>query len=461
MITDAFDFSEKYGSPVLFRPTTRVCHSCAAVEILDDLPKREPAGFIKDIKWVIFPKLSYANHIKLETNLLKMKDDFSAYGRNFILNAGTGTKGIAAGGVSYAYAREALHLLNAECALMKISAYPFPDNLALNFLSGLDEILVVEELDPVIEDAFVRLCGEKNINVKIKGKRTGHIRNAGENKVASVTESIAVFLRLKNPAPICAEDAEQPPLPVRPPVLCAGCPHRASFYAVKNAVKKRKAVFTGDIGCYTLGNAPPLEMVDTCLCMGAGITVAQGLKRVEPDAVHFAFIGDSTFFHSGITGVVNAVYNQTDIVVVVLDNRTTAMTGNQPHPGMGLTMMGAKPEKINIETILSAIGVSRLLRVNPFDQKAVMAAVTDVLDAKGVRAIIFDAPCVIIEKSRAKAFVDKNKCNGCKLCLTKFGCVAMSVENNLASIDRSVCTGCGVCAGVCARGAIYTEEGAV
>jgi indolepyruvate ferredoxin oxidoreductase alpha subunit len=454
MIADAFAHSEKYGEPVLFRPTTRVCHSCASVEILDDLPKTKPSGFVKDQRWVIFPKLTYANKFKMEENLKKMSEEFSGYDKNIL--SGSGSKGIASGGVSYAYTKEALHQINAgseDCKLLKVSAYPFPEKLALEFLQGLSEVLVIEELDPVIEDELVRLCGLHNLNIKILGKQSGHIQIAGENSPDSAAKVIASFLGCT--APVNAASSGEPPtLPVRPPVLCAGCPHRASFFAVKEAAKGKSAVFTGDIGCYTLGNAAPLNMVDTCLCMGAGITVAQGLKRIEPDTIHFAFIGDSTFFHTGIPGVINAVYNQTDIIVVILDNSTTAMTGNQPHPGMGITMMGGSPEKISIEKIIKAIGVSALIKVNPLNQKAAKAAVRKLMNAKGVRVLLFEAPCIVIEKGKGTAFVSESKCTGCTLCFKKLGCPAISMENNKAAIDSALCTGCGLCVGQCPKHAI-------
>jgi indolepyruvate ferredoxin oxidoreductase alpha subunit len=264
-----------------------------------------------------------------------------------------------------------------------------------------------------------------------------------------------------------AQANEPPQLPIRPPVLCAGCPHRASFFAVKEAVREAakeyipaglKAVFTGDIGCYTLGNAQPLDMVDTCLCMGGGITVAQGLKRAEPDTVHFAFIGDSTFFHSGITGLINAVYNQTDIIVVILDNSTTAMTGNQPHPGMGVTMMGGKPEKVSIERIVTALDISGFEKVDPLDQKAAKEAVKAALAKKGVRVIIFESPCIAIVKSDTKAIIDTAVCTGCKLCVKKLGCPALCMEQGKAAIDTALCTGCGLCVYVCAANAISTSR---
>jgi len=458
MIADAFAHSEKYGEPVLFRPTTRVCHSCASVEILEDLPKTKPGGFVKDQRWVIFPKLTYANKFKMEENLKKMSEEFSGYDKNIL--SGSGSKGIASGGVSYAYTKEALHQLGAnseDYKLLKVSAYPFPEKLALEFLQGLSEVLVIEELDPVIEDELVRLCGLHNLNIKILGKRSGHVQVAGENSPDSAAKVIASFLGCT--APVNTALSEEPPaMPVRPPVLCAGCPHRASFFAVKEATKGKAAVYTGDIGCYTLGNAAPLNMVDTCLCMGAGITVAQGLKRIEADTTHFAFIGDSTFFHTGIPGVINAVYNQTDIIVVILDNSTTAMTGNQPHPGMGITMMGGSPAKISIEKIIKAIGVSALIKVNPLNQKAAKAAVRKLMNAKGVRVLLFEAPCIVIEKGKGAAFVNKRKCTGCTLCLKKLGCPAISMENNKAVINNDLCTGCGLCVGQCPKHAIKTRS---
>jgi indolepyruvate ferredoxin oxidoreductase alpha subunit len=223
---------------------------------------------------------------------------------------------------------------------------------------------------------------------------------------------------------------------------------------VKEAAKGRSAVFSGDIGCYTLGNAQPLNMVDTCLCMGAGITVAQGLQCIEPDTLHFAFIGDSTFFHTGIPGVINAVYNQTDIIVVVLDNATTAMTGNQPHPGMGITVMGEKTEKISIEKIAAALNVAAVIKVNPFDQPAAQDAVRALIAQKGVRVLLFEAPCIAIAKSGKKTAVDAAKCTGCKLCLHKLGCPAISLEDGKIAINAALCVGCGLCAAVCAANAM-------
>lgn len=451
MIGEAFDYSEKYGTPVLFRPTTRICHGCASVEIDDARCDHHPEGFVKDTsRWVIFPRLAYQNHLKIERRQSVLAEDFSSYHRNHL--TGEGKKGIASGGVSYAYTCEALQGCEEPYKLMKVSTpHPFPEKLALEFLQGLDEVLVVEELDPVIERELVYLCGKHHLPVTIRGKLTGDIASAGENTVESVKAACSGFLGFSIEQ---TEQAAPPPLPVRPPVLCAGCPHRASFYAVKQAMKGRKAVFSGDIGCYTLGNAQPLDMVDTCLCMGAGVTVAQGLHRVEPDAVNFAFIGDSTFFHTGIPGVVNAVYNETDMVLVVLDNSTTAMTGHQPHPGTGKTMMGEISQKIDIAGLLKAIGVNCVVKANPLKLDGAKEAVKQAASHHGVSAVIFESPCIAVTKAAPLLQVDADKCTGCKRCIRELGCPAMAVENGKVVIEPSMCYGCTICAQVCPFDAI-------
>ena len=451
MIGDAFSYSEKYQTPVLFRPTTRVCHGCADVEIKDSYEKHTAEGFVKDTKrWVIFPRSSYLNHIKLEKRYDTLSDDFSDYEMNFTENEQKSEIGIACSGISYAYVKEALSALNISVPLLKIAtAYPFPEKKALSFMENVKQVLCFEELDPVLETELTLLRGKHHLPLTIRGKKTGDNVLAGENSVAEIKKSVSRALNL----PIPEEKApEMPPLPVRPPVLCAGCPHRASFYAVKQAMKGKKAVFSGDIGCYTLGNAMPLDMVDTCLCMGADVTMAQGLHRAEPDAVHFSFIGDSTFFASGITGVVNAVYNGTDIVLIVLDNSTTAMTGHQPHPGTGVTMMGDVAQKISIQKILEAIGVSVTV-ADPLDLKSAISAVKDAAEQKGVRAIIFKSPCIAVTKPSG-GYTVTDSCIDCKKCIKELGCPAVVLNSGKVEIEPSLCFGCGICAQVCPVSAI-------
>lgn len=442
MINDAFELSEKYGTPVLLRPTTRVCHGCASVEVDDNKKINKPEGFVKDSKWVIFPRLSYQNHIKIEERNAALKDKLSSYRFNKL--TGSGTKGIATGGISYEYVKE--NLSGCDAKLLKVSTpHPFPEKLALEFLKGLSEVLVIEELDPVIERELTYICGKYHLDVNIKGKLTGDVQKAGENTVDSVKALLHTYLGL----PACESDEPLPPMPVRPPVLCAGCPHRASFYAVKQAMKGQKSVFAGDIGCYTLGNAMPLNMVDTCLCMGADVTIAQGIHRIEPDTKCFSFIGDSTFFASGITGVVNAVYNESDITLIVLDNSTTAMTGHQPHPGTGRTMMGNITEKVSIPAVLKAVGVKEVYEVNPLELDKAVKAVKKAADCKGVSAVIFESPCIAVSKPSPAYKVHSDKCAGCKKCINELGCPAITINKNKAEIEPSLCFGCSVCAQVC------------
>ena len=454
MIQEAYEYSEKYNTPVFLRPTTRVCHGYASVSVKDpeEYTVHTSEGFVKDSKrWVIFPRLSYQNHQKIEARNVELADIFSSYEKNKIYPAcdtfADSRKGIVSGGISFTYAMETL-IETGMVRHLKISTpHPFPEKLAAQFLDGLDEVLCLEELDPVIERELTYICGKYHLPVKILGKLTHNTANAGENTRDSVDTYIRTFLDL--PVKEQQKLTDVPPLPVRPPVLCAGCPHRASFYAVKKAMQGRKTIFCGDIGCYTLGNARPLDMVDTCLCMGAGLNIAQGVEKIEPDTACFAFVGDSTFFASAITGVVNAVYNQANMTLVVLDNSTTAMTGHQPHPGTGRTVMGEIVQKINIEQVLRGIGVQDVETVNPLDHEAAVSCVKELEDKPGVKAIIFKSPCIAVTKPGTPMHVDISSCIHCKKCIRELGCPAIITEDGNVSIDSSMCTGCGLCSQIC------------
>ncbi len=458
MIGEAFSLSEKYGTPVFLRSTTRVSHGYASIQVKDpsEYFRTKPEGFVKDTaRWVIFPRLANANHKKIESRNSELSGVRSAYARNSILPEEADflfpKKGVASGGISYTYVQEARAQLGGM-RLFKVSTpFPFPEEKAVEFLTGLDEVLCVEELDPVIERALTYVCGKYGLSVRVRGKLTGDVQSAGENSRDSVTQAIAGFLG-STAAPIPAP--ELPPLPVRPPVLCAGCPHRASFYAVKKAMKGKKTIYCGDIGCYTLGNAMPLDMVDTCLCMGAGLGIAQGVGHIEPDTACFAFVGDSTFFASAIPGVVNAVYNQADMTLVVLDNSTTAMTGHQPHPGTGRTMMGQIVDKVDIEAVLRGIGLTVVETVDPTEHKKAVETVGRVAAEKGVKAIIFRRPCIAVTKPDRPMAVDPDVCVGCRVCIREIGCPALSVSGGKVQIDAAQCTGCTLCSQLCPTGAI-------
>lgn len=502
MIQEAFEISEKYNTPVLLRPTTRVDHAYESMEFPELTACRKAGEFQKDSKrWVIFPRSSYLNHKRIfERNETILPAEFSNSKWNKIYKAGeastlaglplapeapassatpsNGThsrNAFVAGGISYAYLMEALSILKAEnpdnkevkeASVLKIGTpYPFPGNLAAAFMAENSELTVFEELDPVIEEKLIYLCGKNGTTTKVHGKLDKTVPEAGELSVEIIKniieETLNISSKNKN-----SEEKTEIALPVRPPVLCAGCPHRGSFYAVKQAMKGKKTAYCGDIGCYTLGNAMPLDMTDTCLCMGADITMAQGFYHNEPDRYCFSFIGDSTFFASGITGVVNAVYNQSHQTICILDNSTTAMTGHQPHPGTGVTMMGEFVEKISIPKILEAIGVNPIIEVDPFNQEAAVEAVKTATAAEGVSAIIFKSPCISVAaklgyKMPGTKKVDAEKCIGCRKCINELGCPGLSLSaktnskgKQIVEIDKSLCTGCGLCAGVCPTKAI-------
>lgn len=484
MMQAAFDLSERYHTPVIVRPTTRINHASTFFDVADATDARPvpEEGFERDPKWVIFPRRAYQAHGEINERLVAIAHDFAVEPALAAFNpiVGGGLEpsaprlGIVAGGVSAAYAREALRMVEARAAERGIEVpayrfwqvgtpYPFPEETAVRFVEGLDQVLVLEELDHVLEDALLVHAGRTHAAFEVRGRLTGDARDRGENDVDDIAQRIVRFLGIPDAAaPTAAPTAyaaEDDPLPVRPPVLCAGCPHRGSFYAVKRALGKTPAVLCGDIGCYTLGNAMPLDAVDTCLCMGAGITMAQGFSVAEPQKKAVAFVGDSTFFASGLPGFANAAYNGHDITVCVLDNATTAMTGSQPHPGTGVTLMGPKRKPLSIPRVLEALGFGCIVHADPLDLDASVAAAREALDYEGPSAVLFESPCIQLVKPGAPAIVDPATCTGCKKCITEIGCPAIgfdadargarSKERGQAFVDASLCNGCGLCTQVC------------
>lgn len=482
MMKAAFDLSEKYRTPVIVRPTTRICHASTFFEVEDEtFAKPIPEeGFERSSRWVIFPRRAFEGHGEINERLASIAKDYAQDEPLASFNpqeqggdaSFSPRLGVVAGGVSASYVREALRRLEELCGEQGVqmpsyrfwqvgTPYPLPVVAADEFTCGLDRIIVFEELDHVIEDELAVRAGRTHASFEVLGKLTGDTRNRGENDVDDAITRLASFFglsdslgeSLKVPAPF------DEPLPVRPPVLCAGCPHRGSFYAVKRALGKTPAVLCGDIGCYTLGNAKPLDAVDTCLCMGAGITMAQGFSVVEPDKKQLAFVGDSTFFASGLTGIANAVYNGHDITVCVLDNATTAMTGSQPHPGTGVTLMGPHRKPISIEAVLKALGVECIVHADPLDLEGSIDAAKRAIDFEGPSAILFESPCVQLVKPKESVSVNVDTCTGCKKCITEIGCPglgfdqtckgAKSKDRGQAFVDASLCNGCGLCVQVC------------
>ncbi len=456
LMVKAFEISEKYNTPVIIRPTTRVCHSVESFLPKLKLEKNQTEKFKKDSRWVIFPAASYEHHLRIEKRNPEISKEFSKVKNNILY--GSGKLGILTQGVSHKYLQEILEEVSkTDYKYLKVATpYPFPEELALEFLEGLEKVLVVEELSSYLEEELLKVIGKNNLKVEVLGKGSGTMPLAGENSVEIIEPKVYEFFGLKHNDKSIKENFGDL-IPKRPPTLCAGCPHRGSFYIIKEAMIGKETVFTGDIGCYTLGNAPPLNMVDTCLCMGAGITIAQGIKRSDEDVINFSFIGDSTFFHSGITGVINAVYNGTDLIVVVLDNGTTAMTGKQPSPSTGETMMGSFHKKISIPKILKSIGVNEVVRLDPFDTKNAIDEVKRISKLKGVRGIVFEAPCIKLHKPIRKYMINNN-CINCKICVKKLGCPALIKGKGKIDIDLNLCYGCGICNSICPKDAIVEVE---
>jgi indolepyruvate ferredoxin oxidoreductase alpha subunit len=561
MVQDAFDLSERYATPVIVRPVTRVCHGTVPLDT-DFVPTpRKASGFERGARWVVFPQRAFEGHREILERLPLIASEFSTSTFNTVSDTNPNAPahlGIAAGGISYAYLHDALAALERRDAdgfanggdsrgaggglhglgplrLLKIGTpFPFPEARALEFLEGLSEVLVFEELEPVIERELLQLVGAHRLPTRILGKLTGHTVAAGENSVARIAEQLGAFCAVPaSPQPIdvtptnalagaatgagattgagaagasagaaagaaatgagggdattgASATPAPPELPPRPPVLCAGCPHRASFTAVKRALRGRKAVFGGDIGCYTLGNALPLDMVDTCLCMGAGFTIPQGMDRVEPDVCHLGFVGDSTFFASSLTGVVNAVYNRSRVTLCVLDNATTAMTGSQPHPGTGTRVctgealqsptQGATAGReaqaqgttgtrdtapaLSIPTILRALGVEQVAQVDPFELEKATEAVRTAVDFDGPSAIVFRAPCITVAPPKPQPTVAVDTCTNCMSCIRVLGCPALIVRAQQVTIDETLCYGCGLCVNICPFDAIAAPASA-
>ncbi|WP_342305164.1 indolepyruvate ferredoxin oxidoreductase subunit alpha [Methanolobus sp. ZRKC5] len=477
----AFKLSHEMETPVILRTTTRVSHGCSDVLIEDLSPvSRDMEGFVKDTRWTIFPKLTAQRHPLLEELQITMSYRFSEYFADESFNSiskGSSKIGIAASGVSYLYAKEAIRNYPGTFSVFKAgTVYPFPEKAALEFLKDITDLIVVEELDPYLEEQFLQLAGKYHLNVNIHGKKDGSFPVSGEYDVDVVIDGMNRVLEsinddispLTHSAP-AIEQNDIPPLPVRAPTLCAGCMHRTVFYAFKKAAAKLRSqkgvesIFSGDIGCYTLGNAKPLEMVNTCLCMGAGISIAAGLSQTQEyrgtqKAKQVSFIGDSTFFHSGIAAVISAVYNNADITVAVLDNRTTAMTGHQPHPGIGVTALGSPAKIIDIADVLKSCGVGmvRTIEIDSLDECMNIAA--EAMEFEGPSAVVFKGNCVAICKGQGQYLVDEDKCTGCKLCISQLGCPAIFSISSGLPVIQDTCSGCGLCAEICPSDAIVLKE---
>lgn len=465
MTVTAAEISEKLELPVLLRTTTRVSHTRGPVQY-GRLRKPNLEGeFIRDPKRLIMvPAHSRPKHDVLLTQAARAIEISEQSPHNTIIQQGREI-GLISSGAAYNYTVEAARLLNLDTGILKLGmTHPLPEKMIASFLNSYGKIVVVEELEPYLESQVKSIAKDYAPNTQIFGKSHGqYFPRAGELMTRSVITGLSKITGKQ--VPIDFKRIEErysrvtKGLPSRPPILCAGCPHRASYYVIKRTGGE-KAVYSDDIGCYALGIAPPLGIGDIMICMGASVGTAQGISKVTGRDT-LATIGDSTFFHAGIPGLVNAVYNNSRITVVVLDNLATAMTGHQPHPGTGVTGMRTATEKVLIEDIAKGCGVKYVKVVNPFKTKEASAVLKEALHQAGPSVVVFRAPCTLMEarekrRRGIKAVSSKvtEKCTDCMTCVKLLGCPGIIVEKGKVRIDENTCTGCGLCVSVCPFDAI-------
>ena len=434
----AFSLSEKYDTPVFVRLTTRVAHSQSLVNI-EEPEKIELKPYEKNIrKNVMMPANAIARHVEVEKRQLALSYDASTMEINKVID-NRKKVGVITSGICYEYAKEAL---GDKVNYLKLGmVYPLSEKLVKDFCSSVDTVYIIEELDPFIEE-FVRALG-----IVVKGKEEFTLLGEyNQNMIKKVVlgETVDIF-ETKN-------------LPMRPPVMCVGCPHRGTFYVLS----KLGLTVSGDIGCYTLGAVNPLSSVDTTICMGASISAAHGMAKARGEEFNkklVSVIGDSTFMHSGITGLIDIVYNKGNNTVIILDNSITGMTGHQQNPTTGMTIRNEPTKAVDLVALCKAVGVDRVRVEDPFDVKGFEKAVKEELSVNEPSVIIAKRPCALLKgvKYTGKCVVDAEKCRSCKMCM-KLGCPAISFVDGKAKIDETQCNGCGLCTKVCPFNAIVKED---
>ncbi len=436
----AIAVSEQFTTPVILRSTTRVSHSRGLVDLCDPDPASPAAHFVKNPpRFVPIPAWGRKMRVQLEERLAKLQLAAEQSPANRI-EWRDRSLGIIAPGIASQYVREVF----PEASLLKLGwAYPFPDALFREFAAGVKRVLVVEELDDILEQHL------KAMGIACVGRE--FVPGIGELG-PTVLQSSRARLEGREPR-VISLPLDISTLPARPPVLCPGCPHRGVFAALT----KHDVVVTGDIGCYSLGVAPPLNRIDTILCMGGGVSLAHGMQKAGERKKVVGMVGDSTFFHSGITGLLDIAYNRSLCTIIVVDNRTTAMTGHQDHPGTGRTLMGEKAPEVSIEEIGRACGIRRIFTLNPNDLDNTHKIIKECLDAPEPSLVVSRAPCLLDIKEPAGEIreIDQEHCRECKLCL-KLGCPAMEFTGQEIHINETLCAGCSMCEQVCKFDAIHT-----
>lgn len=461
-----FDLSEKYGLPIILRSYTRLSHASGIVKL-----GRIPEKKFERVEWRKHPETdvvlpAHARRLKpiLLEKLDKIEDYFSNSDINWI-DEGDGDVGVIACGLSYAYAKEAMENLGVCLPTLKLSSmHPLPEKLIEDFVSQMKKVIVVEEVDPFVE-LHVKAMGI----AEVYGKTNGYMPMNYEYSTSRVEVGIAKVLNIRPSRDydrILTESSKiAAKAPPRPPVLCPGCPHSASFYAIRKVVNELgNAALPSDIGCYTLGINKPLEGVDITICMGASVGTSNGLAHVIKDKI-IATIGDSTFLHAGIPALINAVYNDARFVLVILDNSTTGMTGHQPHPGIGVRGCGEVGKAVKIEDIAKGCGVEFVEIVNPYNVRKMVDTLKRAVEHKGVAVVIARQPCAILwtrarrrEGKKIVPFTVTEECTLCMECINTFSCPALLFDGERVAIDSTLCVGCAVCAKICPNRAIKPRK---
>lgn len=455
----AFDLSEQCRLPVIIRPTTRVCHSSGPVTLGERVSKRNQVNYVKSPeRHVPIPVNARRMRKELTHRFQKAEDLLARSG--FFKRRGQGTLGIVASGMGYNLAQTILQKLNLErkVVLQQIGAYPIPAKILSEFLDQVDQVLVVEELTPFVEEELMIRAQLDQKVVKILGKKSGHLPFEFEYSLELVEDAVRNFVGMSARPKRAVKSLD---LPARPPVLCAGCPHRTSYYLARKVFGK-KTVYCNDIGCYTLGYGKPLEVCDMLLCMGSSISQASGVSRMTGERV-VAFIGDSTFFHSGLPALANALQANDKITLMILDNDVTAMTGFQPSLSTVAKDNDRQFSGFSIEAAVRGLGVKEVFSVDPFDEEATVTALKLAKQGRGVNVVVAHSPCVVHQARQRPThhpdyWIDEERCNRCTLCVRALGCPAIFVTNDTYHIDRELCDGCDLCARVCNRGAIRKDR---
>lgn len=466
MTVSAIEMSEKLELPVLLRTTTRVSHTRGPVSY-GNLTKPNLKGeFVRDKKrLVMVPANSRPKHEVLLKTAEKAGEISENSVYNKIVHEGRNSLGIISSGSAYNYAVEAANMLSIDPSVLKLGmTHPLPEKLIGEFLRNHARIVIVEELEPYLEMQIKAIAKDYAPNAEIHGKRgKAQLPREGELSTRRVASALARVAGVNLPINFREIDEKyrevSKGLPPRPAILCAGCPHRASFYVIRRAAGQ-EAISATDIGCYALGIAPPLSVGDIMICMGASVGMAEGIRKAT-GANTLAVIGDSTFLHAGIPGLINAVYNNHKITVAILDNLTTAMTGHQPHPGTGMTGMGQPSEKVDAVRVAEGCGVKFVKVVDPFKTKEATKTLKEALEQEGPSVVVFRAPCTMIDarekRNRGLRIVPckiSDKCTNCMACIELVGCPALILDNTRVCIDEALCTACGLCASVCPYAAI-------